>query len=66
MLGYLRSDSDYYVCDRRTFSKILSYTKGFQTDVVTVLAYMVAQHLYGRYFGDVVKFAKEQIKIGMR
>ena len=66
MLGYLRNDSDYYVCDRQTFSKILSYTKGFQTDVVTVLAYMVAQHLYGRYFGDVVKFAQEQIKIGMR
>ena len=66
MLGYLRNDSDYYICDRQTFSKILSYTRGFETNTVTVVCYMVAQHLYSRYFGDVVKFAKEQIKIGKR
>ena len=37
MLGYLRNDSDYYICDRQTFSKILSYTRGFETNTVTVV-----------------------------
>lgn len=61
--AYLWPDSLYYTAKLSQFIKILSYTKGYQTNTISVLAYVLTQTIYYPYYGDTCKFLKEHLDI---
>lgn len=60
-ISFLKPDSLFYTVSFKQFLEVLSYTKGYQTDTISVYAYLLSQTLYQKYYGNTRRFIKHML-----
>ena len=61
LIDFLRVDSLCYTVNLKQFLRVLSYTKGYRTDTISIYAYFLSQTLYKQYYGNTCRFIKQQL-----
>lgn len=59
---FLKPDSSYYSAGVSEYLSILSYTKGYRTNFISLYAYVLSQTIYKQYYGNTRQFVKKMMK----